>query len=112
MDLLRPELQRKGIPQKDFKETLKLLLAFTSLVDESNPVQEVKDAGALVARMLDLLKKCFPRERGHEWSIQKFHAMTKMTYYMLKFGKARNFTGQVGECALKSIIKDHAEQTQ
>ena len=62
--------------------------------------------------MLDLLKKCFPRERGHGWCIQKFHAMTKMTYYMLKFGKARSFTGQVGERALKSIVKNHAEQTQ
>ena len=31
---------------------------------------------------------------------------------MLKFGKSRNFTGQVGECAIKSIVKDHEEQTQ
>ena len=80
LDLLIPGLLQKGIAQKDFKETLKILLAFTSWVDESNPVKEVKDYGMLVARMLDLIKQSFPRERGHGWCIQKFHAMTKMTY--------------------------------
>ena len=81
-------------------------------MDQSNPIKEVQDAGVLIDRMLDLIKQCFVRERGHGWCIQKFHAMAKMTYYMLKFGKPTNFTGQVGERALKSIVKDHAEQTQ
>ena len=31
---------------------------------------------------------------------------------MLKFGKARNFSGQIGESALKGIVKDHADRTQ
>ncbi len=29
-----------------------------------------------------------------------------------KFGSAKNFSGQTGERALKSIIKDHAQRTQ
>ncbi len=31
---------------------------------------------------------------------------------MLKFGSANNFSGQIGERALKGIIKDHVERTQ
>jgi hypothetical protein len=31
---------------------------------------------------------------------------------MKQFGKAKNFSGQVGECVLKSIVKDHSQQTQ
>ncbi len=31
---------------------------------------------------------------------------------MRKFGSANNFCGQIGERALKGIVKDHAQQTQ
>ncbi len=31
---------------------------------------------------------------------------------MLKFGSGNNFSGQIGERALKGIVKDHAERTQ
>ncbi len=31
---------------------------------------------------------------------------------MLKFGSANNFSGNIGEQALKGIVKDHAEKTQ
>ncbi len=31
---------------------------------------------------------------------------------MLKFGSANNFSGNIGEWALKGIVKDHAEKTQ
>ena len=31
---------------------------------------------------------------------------------MLKFGCAKNFTGQVGERVLKSVVKDVAQETQ
>ncbi len=35
-----------------------------------------------------------------------------LLHYMSKFGKAKNFSGQVGERVLKSIVKDHSQQTQ
>jgi hypothetical protein len=31
---------------------------------------------------------------------------------MLKFGSANNFSGNIGEWALKGIVKNHAEKTQ
>jgi hypothetical protein len=40
------------------------------------------------------------------------HALAKMPQNMLKFGSANNFCGQIGEQALKGIVKDHAQQTQ
>ncbi len=40
------------------------------------------------------------------------HAFAKMSLNMLKFGSANNFSGNIGERALKGIVKDHAEKTQ
>ncbi len=31
---------------------------------------------------------------------------------MLKFGTARKFSGEIGEQAIKAIVKDHAVKTQ
>jgi hypothetical protein len=39
-------------------------------------------------------------------------SLSKMIDNMLKFGMAKNFSGQTGERALKLIVKDHAQQTQ
>jgi hypothetical protein len=38
------------------------------------------------------------------------HAFAKMPHNMLKFGPANNFTGNIGERALKEIVKDHAKK--
>jgi len=40
------------------------------------------------------------------------HALAKMPKNMLKFGNVNNFCRQIGERALKGIVKDHAQQTQ
>jgi hypothetical protein len=40
------------------------------------------------------------------------HAFAKMPHNMLKFGSANNFSGNIGERALKGIVKDHAETKQ
>ena len=40
------------------------------------------------------------------------HALTKMPLNILKFSTANNFSGQIGEHALKGIVKDHAQRTQ
>jgi hypothetical protein len=40
------------------------------------------------------------------------HAFAKMPHNMLKFGSANNFSGNIGERALKGIIKYRAEKTQ
>jgi hypothetical protein len=40
------------------------------------------------------------------------HAFAKMPHNMLDFGSANNFSGNIGERALKGIVKDHAEKTE
>jgi hypothetical protein len=40
------------------------------------------------------------------------HAFAKMPDNMLKFGSANNFSGNIGEWALKGIVKDHAKKIQ
>jgi hypothetical protein len=40
------------------------------------------------------------------------HAFAKMPQNMLKFGSANKFSGNIGERALKGIVKDRAESTQ
>jgi hypothetical protein len=37
------------------------------------------------------------------------HAFAKMQHNILKLGSANNFSGNIGEQALKGIVKDHAE---
>jgi hypothetical protein len=59
-----------------------------------------------------LIKECFPRDEGWGWNLPKMHAFAKMPHNMLKFGSAYNFSGNIGEQALKGIVKDHAEKTQ
>jgi hypothetical protein len=58
------------------------------------------------------IKKCFPRIDGNGWNISKMHSLAKMLHYMQKFGSANNFSGQIGEHALKSMVKDHEQQIQ
>ena len=40
------------------------------------------------------------------------HSLAKMIHFMQQFGSATNFSGQIEEFALKSMVKDHARQTQ
>jgi hypothetical protein len=62
--------------------------------------------------LINLIKECFPRAGGWGWNLPKMHAFAKMPHNMLKFGSANNFSGNIGEQALKGIVKDHVEKTQ
>jgi hypothetical protein len=41
--------------------------------------------------------------------LTKMLAFAKIPHNMQKFGLANNFSGNIGERALKGIVKDHAE---
>ena len=59
---------------------------------------------------IDLIKKIFKRTDENGWNIPKIHLLAKMIYYMLKFGSAKDVSGQTGERALKEIVKDPAKK--
>jgi hypothetical protein len=54
---------------------------------------------------INLIKECFPKDKGWGWNLPKMHAFAKMPHNMLKFGSANNFSGNIGERALKGIVK-------
>jgi len=101
-----------GITLQQMKECIKLQLGFEKWVNDSNLIAEVESATSLVAELISRIQSSFPRSGGNQWCIPKIHSLSKMVHYMKKFGKAKNFSGQVGERVLKSIVKDNAQQTQ
>jgi hypothetical protein len=64
----------------------------------------------ILGNLINLIKECFPRDEGWGWNLPKMHAFAIMPHNMLKFGSANNFSGNIGEQALKEIVKDHAEK--
>ena len=94
------------------KYCLKLQLSFERWVNDSNSIVDVQCALTLVAELIQLIQKCFPRTHGNGWCIPKIHSLSKMLHYVQQFGKAKNFCGQVGERVLKTVVKNHAQQTQ
>ena len=66
----------------------------------------------MLSELIQLITTCFPRDEGWGWNIAKMHAFARMPSYILRFGSANNFSGQIGERALKCIVKDHAIRTQ
>ena len=88
-----------------------MYLSFDRWVNEPHSRWEVQNSAKLLGDLITLIKLCFLRTDGNEWSIPKMHVLAKMPKNMLKFGSANNICGQIGERALKSIVKDHAQQT-
>jgi hypothetical protein len=81
-------------------------------VNEPYSRWEVQKSEKLLGDLISLIKQCFPQTDGNGWNLPKMHALAKMPKNILKFGTANNFCGQIGERALKGIVKDHAQQTQ
>ena len=96
----------------NMKYCIKLQLGFEKWVNEPNTMQDIDQAKHVISDLLSLIQTCFPRNNGNGWCIPKMHSLAKMTHYMKQFGCAQNFSGQVGERVLKTIVKNHAQQTQ
>jgi len=102
----------RTVSLNSYKECLKLYLSFERWVTEPHSRREVQKSEKLLGDLMTHIKLCFPRTDGNGWNLPKMHALAKMPQNMLKFGTANNFCGQIGERALKGIVKDHAQQTQ
>jgi hypothetical protein len=101
-----------SISMQQIQDCLKLQLGFEKWVNDANTIEDVHHATPLLTELITRIKTSFPRQDGNGWSLPKLHSLSKMLHYMSKFGKAKNFSGQVGERVLKSIVKDHSQQTQ
>jgi hypothetical protein len=58
-----------------------------------------------LGKLTNLIKECFPRDEDWGWNLLKMHAFAKLPLNMLKFASANNFLGNIGERALKGILK-------
>jgi hypothetical protein len=110
--LMWKEIKDRKISLKKIKNCLKLFLSFECWVNEPHPGSQVKQSLEALGILINLIKECFPRDEGWGWNLPKMHAFAKMPHNMLKFGSAIFFSGNIGEWALKGIVKDHAEKTQ
>ncbi len=84
--------------------------SFECWVNEPNPRSQVKQSLEALDILINLIKECFPRDEGWGWNLPKMHVFAKMPHNMLKLVSAYIFSGNIGEWALKGIVKDHAEK--
>ncbi len=110
--LMWKEMKDKTISLKNIKNCLKLYLSFECWVNEPHPMSQVKQSLEALGILINLIKMCFPRDEGWGWNLPKMHAFAKIPHNMLRFGSANKFSGNIGERALKGIVKNHAEKTQ
>ncbi len=114
--LIKPELRSRNISLKKIISCLNLYLGYDYWVHESHTINEVYNAHNLLEKLIKNIKVCFPRDeengKGWGWNLPKLHAFANMPQNMLKFGTARNFSGQIREQAIQAIVKDHAVKTQ
>ncbi len=59
-------------------------------------------ASDLLSKLIRSIKKCFKRIDGYGWNIPKMHSLAKILHYMQQYGSANNFSGKIGERALKA----------
>ena len=57
------------------KRCLKLQLGFEVWVNQSNSIDDVKKASLIVAQLIMLIKRAFPRQSGNGWYIPKLHSL-------------------------------------
>jgi hypothetical protein len=89
-----------------------IYLAYERWVTEPHSRAQVHCSYKLLDELITMIKQCFSREEGWGWNLPKMHVFAKMPSNILKFGSANNFSGNIGECALKGIVKDYADKTQ
>jgi hypothetical protein len=105
-------MKERTISLNKIKNCLKRYLSFECWVNEPYPRSHVKQSLEALGILINLIKECFPRDEGWGWNLPKMDAFARMPHYMLKFGSANNFSGNIGERALKGIVKDNADKTQ
>ncbi len=106
--LMCKEMKERNISLKKLKKCLKLYLSFECWVNELHPWSQVCQSLKALGILINLIKACFPRDEGWGWNLPKMHAFAKMPHNMLKTGPGNNFSGYIGERALKGMVKYHA----
>jgi hypothetical protein len=82
-----------------------LYLAYERWVTEPHSSAQVRRSYKLLGELITMIKQCLSREEGWGWNLPKMHAFAKMPCNILKLGFTNNFSGNIGEHALKGTVK-------
>jgi hypothetical protein len=75
--LMWKEMKDRTISLKKIKNCLKLCLSFECWVNEPHPRSQIQQSLKALGVLINLIKKCFPRDEGWEWNLPKMHAFVK-----------------------------------
>jgi len=101
-----------GITRLAFCNFIMLYLSMEEWMHSVNTKVKVVAAQKLIAQILRMLKKIFPRRTGNGYNIPKFHGLAKILDYIRLFGSAINFFGGPGESHHKYFVKAPGDNTQ
>jgi len=77
---------------KKWLKFVKLYLSMEEWFHDSNPKEEVDQSRPLIGKVLRSLQELFPRDGiGNGYNLPKMHGMTKVQFYMKRYGSAINF---------------------
>ncbi len=80
---------------------------------DSNDKDEVDSSRGEISKVLTSLQKFFPRsEHTNGYRLPKMHGMTKMQFYIKRFGSGMNCYGGPGEAVHKTFVKSAGQKTQ
>ncbi len=89
-------MKDRTISLKKIKNCLKLYLSFEYWVNKPHKRSQVKQSLKALDIIINLIKKCFPRDEGWGWNLHKIHVFAKMSHNMLKFGLAKEIQETYG----------------
>ena len=99
------ELERHGIDPDEFIEVLQMYLLMEEWFHSTNLITEVCAARPLIASVIEMIQQVFPRAEGNGWSLPKNHGLSKMQWFMCKYGSGINYYGGPVECDHKELFK-------
>ena len=109
--VLFPELEREGVRPDEFVQVLKMYLSMEEWFHSTNLITEVRAARPLIGRVIEMIQRVFPRPEGNGWDIPKNHGLTKIQWFMCKYGSGINCYGGPVECNHKELFKKPARNT-
>ena len=95
---LFPELERHGVDPDEFIEVLRMYLSIEEWFHSTNLITKVRTARPLTDSVIEMIQQVFPRPEGNGWDLPKNHGLTKMQWFMCKYGSDINYYGGRVEC--------------
>jgi len=115
-DETEEEIPKSSLDKDSFVKMMEDLLTFHEWMkrSESLPMNSRLEKKYLsrVKVLVEDIKKCFPREAGNGWNIQKLHETMHVVRDTVRFGLPQNFDAGIGELLLQHFAKHPASTSK